>query len=224
MDKLKLVGVFVVALAIGGAYVWFSQQEETPAETALVVSPDSTPDITPDSSGVVEMVLGDPDAPITMVEYASYTCPHCQRFHTAAFKDIKRDYIDTGKVKFIYREVYFDRPGLWASIVARCGGEMRFFGITDMIYKQQSQWARMSDPSLVAEELRKIGRTAGMNDEQLDACLSDEAKAKTLVEWFETNAQRDGITSTPSFLIDGQKYSNMNYASFKEIFDQKLGG
>jgi len=224
MNKLALAGIFVAAFAVGGAYVWFSQEQETAPETAITVAPDSIPDITPDSSGVIEMVLGDENAPVTMIEYASYTCPHCQRFHDTVFKDLKADYIDTGKVKFVYREVYFDRPGLWASIVARCGGPVRFFGISDMIYKGQSTWARQSDPSLIAEELRKIGRTAGMNDEELDACLSDEAKASKLVEWYEANARKDNITSTPSFLINGEKHGNMNYASFRELLDAQIGG
>ncbi len=87
---------------------------------------------------VPELVLGNPDAKVIVTEYASYTCPHCATFHAAVFKHLKADYIDTGKVKFVYREVYFDRYGLWASIIARCGGEMKYFGISEMLFDQQT--------------------------------------------------------------------------------------
>src|SRR5690606_29582376 len=89
---------------------------------------------------IPELVLGNKDATVTLTEYASYTCPHCANFHSSVFKELKRDYIDTGKIKFVYREVFFDRPGLWAAMVARCGGDMRYFGIQEMLYAQQKDW------------------------------------------------------------------------------------
>jgi len=179
---------------------------------------------TGDPSSVPDMVLGDADAPIEIIEYASYTCPHCASFHADQFKQIKANYIDTGKVRFIYREVYFDRYGLWASMIARCGGEQRFFGISDLIYQKQREWTASGDPAAIVDELRKIAKTAGLNDETLDACMSDGDFAQSLVGWYEENAQRDGINSTPSFMIDGEKYSNMNYADFAAILDEKLAG
>ena len=74
------------------------------------------------------------DAPIKIVEYASFTCPHCARFHKEAYGRLKSEYIETGKVHFTMREVYFDRYGLWAALIARCGGDMKYFGIHDMLY------------------------------------------------------------------------------------------
>ena len=178
-----------------------------------------------DTSGIVEMQMGDPDAPVTIIEYASYTCPHCARFHESAFKDLKEDYIDTGKVNFIYREVYFDRFGLWASIVARCGegAENRFFGITDMLYEQQSDWARQSDPNAIVDRLRRIGKTAGLTDDQLDACFTDGDNAQALYALWLERSEADNIDSTPSFIIDGRKYSNMAYAEMAELIDTALG-
>ena len=178
-----------------------------------------------DTSGVVEMQMGDPDAPVTVIEYASYTCPHCARFHESAFKDLKKDYIDTGKVNFIYREVYFDRFGLWASIVARCGegAENRFFGITDMLYEQQSDWARQNDPAAIVDRLRRIGKTAGLTDDQLDACFTDADNAQALYALWQQRSEEDNIESTPSFIIDGRKYSNMSYAEMAELIDTAIG-
>ncbi|GLQ28608.1 thiol-disulfide oxidoreductase [Sulfitobacter pacificus] len=176
-----------------------------------------------DTSSITEMVVGNPDAAVTVVEYASFTCPHCAAFHSGAFKQLKADFIDTGKIKFVYREVYFDRPGLWASMIARCGGQERFFGIVDLIYKGQSNWARAGEPAAIVDELRKIARLAGMDNDTIEACLQDAEKAQTLVAWFEENKNRDDVTSTPSFLINGNKHSNMAYGEMKELIDAELG-
>src|SRR5690606_7090198 len=98
---------------------------------------------------IPDMFVGDADAPVTIIEYGSYTCPHCATFHANQYQSLKADYIDTGKVKFIFREVYFGRFGLWASMIARCGGDMRYFGIHDMLYETQNDWiAGGQDPAL----------------------------------------------------------------------------
>ncbi len=176
-----------------------------------------------DTSSIQDMVLGDPNATVEVIEYASFTCPHCAAFHEGPYKQLKAEYIDTGKIKFIYREVYFDRPGLWASMVARCGGPERFFGIVDLIYKGQSEWARAGEPAAIVEELRKIGRLAGLDNDTLEACLQDAEMAQTLVAWYQENGERDNIDSTPSFLINGAKHSNMAYANMKQLIDAELG-
>ena len=171
---------------------------------------------------VWEIALGPADAKVTLTEYASYTCPHCANFHAGVFKDLKRDYIDTGKIRFVYREVYFDRYGLWAAMVARCGGEMRYFGIQDMLYTQQREWSGAGDPAAIVGALRKIGLTAGLTTEQLDACLSDGAMAEALVARFQETAEADKVDSTPTLLVNGTKYGNMSYADLKAILDKAL--
>jgi len=176
-----------------------------------------------DTSSVEEMSMGNPDASVTVIEYASFTCPHCGQFHQDVLKDLKTNYIDTGKINFIYREVYFDRFGLWAGMVARCGGSEKYFGLTDLIYKDQSDWLAGGDPTLIVANLRKLGKTAGLSDDQLDVCLNDSEQAKAMVAAFQVNSEADNITSTPSFVINGENYSNMSYQEFSEILDQKLG-
>ena len=177
---------------------------------------------TAETAAIEDMTLGNPDSAVQIIEYASYTCPHCAAFDQGPFQQLKADYIDNDKIGFTYREVYFDRYGLWASMVSRCGGEDKFFGITDMIYAGQSEWVRAGEPTAIVEELRKIGRLAGLDIEELDACLQDGEKAQSLVAWWEENQKADDITSTPSFLINGKKYSNMPYAEMKEIIDAAL--
>ena len=176
-----------------------------------------------DLSLVIEMTLGNADAPVEVIEYASFTCPHCANFHADVFGKLKADYIDTGKIHFVHREVYFDRYGLWAGMVARCGGENRYFGIADLIYETQHDWIAHDDPGATADNLRRIGRTAGLSNEELDVCLADNDLAQALVASYQRNAQRDGVRSTPSFVIDGRLYSNMGYAEFSDILNEKLG-
>jgi protein-disulfide isomerase len=175
----------------------------------------------PDTSQITEMTMGAEDAPVTLIEYASFTCPHCASFHAGPLQELKADYVEDGQVRFIYREVYFDRFGLWASMVARCGGEDRFFGIADMIYDQQSDWTR-GEPAEIADNLRRIGKVAGLEPDTLEACLNDQDKAKALVAWYQQNAEADEVTSTPTLIVNDQKYANMSYEDLQAIIEEKL--
>ena len=227
--------IAVAAVAIGFAgYFWYSAnqsgganpQQQAQAERLLGAANAQTAGEEIDTSTVVEMQLGNPDAPVTVIEYASYTCPHCGRFHEGPYKQLKADYIDTGKINFVYREVYFDRYGLWASAIARCAGTpAAFFGITDMLYATQAEWSRAGggDPAVIADELRKIGRLAGLDGDMLEGCLTDADNLRTLVAWYQENAEADGITSTPSFVINGTKYNNMSYAEMAQLIDEAAG-
>ena len=189
---------------------------------ALVLPPGSARAQEAGSGAIQDMTLGEPDAPVEVIEYASFTCPHCADFHENVFPDLKRDYIDTGKVRFIHREVYFDRFGLWASMVARCGGEMRYFGIADRIYETQSEWTSGGEPAAIAERLRRIGRAAGLSQEKLETCLSDADRAEALVAWYRENAERHQVEATPTLIIDGEEYSNMPYSELADTIDAKL--
>lgn len=223
MDRRHLLAALpAAALAAGGAW-WFSRGT-SPASTPIPAASAQTTADDIDTSGIVEMALGDENAPVTVIEYASFTCPHCANFHRNVFGDLKKNYIDTGKVRFIYREVYFDRFGLWAGMVARCGGPERYFGLTDLIYERQRDWLSGEDASQIVQNLRKLGKLAGIGDAELDACLADKEKAQALVALYEKNTTADNIDSTPSFVIDGKKYSNMSYEEFAATIDGKLGG
>ncbi len=221
MTRIAALVCAIAGVAIGG-YLYMNRTATGPGD-ALVGPANAQEAADIDTSSIVEMVQGSEDAPVTIIEYASYTCPHCADFHQGPYQKIKDNYIDTGKVKFIYREVYFDRYGLWASMVARCGGPEKFFGISDLIYKGQSNWARAGDSSQIADELRKIGRLAGLEEETLNACLQDKDRAQTLVAWFQKNAEADGIQSTPSFIVNGKSVSNQSYDEFSAMIDAELG-
>lgn len=171
---------------------------------------------------VEEFEIGNPDATVTVIEYASFTCPHCANFHHEVFPELKANYIDTGKIRFIYRPVYFDGPGLWADLVARCGGQERFFGISALLYDRQAEWSRAASQAEVGAGLQAIGRQGGLEDEAILACMQDNEHAKDLVAAFQENITRDNINATPTFLINGELTSNMSYESFAQTLDELL--
>lgn len=221
MTRLLAIAAAVIVLA-GGAYWYFTQQNaSTPVADAGAPSADI------DTSGVIEMSLGNPDADVTVIEYASYSCPHCRNFHDGPFKDLKADYIDTGKIHFIYREVFFrdDLAALWAGMVARCAGPDRFFGVVDEIYRQQEAWSRQATAADAATALRRIGLTAGIEEDALEACLSDGDMAQAMAAVDATNRTEHNIRSTPSFVINGTTHGNVStdYSAFTSLIDDELG-
>lgn len=205
MHKTLASGLMALTLALGLGLP-AAAQESAPAAAAEIK----------------DFTLGSPDAPVKITEYASFTCSHCANFHDTTFKPLKSEYIDTGKVEFTLREVYFDRYGLWAAMIARCGGDMRYFGIADILFETQSEWTAGQDPSAVVANLKKIGRTAGMDDATLDACMADGATAEALVARFEANMKADGVEGTPTLFINGTKHSNMDFPALKAIIDAEL--
>lgn len=169
-----------------------------------------------------DVVLGDAAAPVTVIEYASFTCPHCAAFHVDTWPQFKAEYVDTGKVRFILREVYFDREGLWASMAARCGGAGAFYPMADQLMKKQRVWAKAARGNN-RDEIRKIGRLNGLSTAQLDACFSDQEYTRALVEAYQSNAAADGVNSTPTFIINGAKHEgNMPFDQLAALVDAAL--
>ena len=175
---------------------------------------------------VADYGIGDANAKVKVIEYLSFTCPHCAAFHADIYPRLKADYIDRGKVRLEYREVYFDQLGLLGGMLARCGGEMRYFGITDMLFDRQMDWAGAADMGAAVEALKTIGRAAGMEDAAMDACLRDQAVAEALVAHYQANIAADfpddSFGGTPSFIINGTQQSNMDYAELQAILDAEL--
>ena len=169
-----------------------------------------------------DIVLGSADAKLTVYEYASFTCPHCASFAMNTFPKVKEAYIDSGKARFILREVYFDRYGLWASMAARCGGEAAFYPMAEQFLGRQKVWLKVAEDQIPAE-IKKIARLNGVTEEQFNACLSDQDYAKALIEAYQTNAKADEVTSTPTFLINGEKASGeISFEAFSALIDKHL--
>lgn len=170
----------------------------------------------------LDMVKGNSDAKVTIVEYASFTCPYCATFHKEIFPQLKEQYIDTGKVKFIYREVYFDAPGLWGGLLARCVSPEKYFGIVDLLYKKQSKWASGSTEKEILNELFSIGRQVGMEDEQINKCMQNKEKSLKMIDAYLENSKIDKITSTPSLVINGKLLKPNNFGDLAVEIDKIL--
>jgi protein-disulfide isomerase len=225
--KNRSILAVVILCALGAAAValWYARQDSAPgvagmqpAEETVVESPAAPAD----AVVIPDMELGNPDAEVTVIEYASFTCPHCARFHTETFPRLMADYIETGRIRFVYREVFFDRYALWAALVARCGGPERYFGIAGELYRSQQDWRALTDPMAAAEGMRKAGRLAGLDDATLNACLQDKATAEAMIAKYEADTKADGVTSTPSFVIDGKLHSNAPYEDLRALIDAAL--
>lgn len=228
MQRRTLLLSGAAALTAVGGYNLYSAMSggEAVPGTSLIepnaAIAQTSDDIEVDLELVEEMELGNPDAAVTIIEFSSFTCPHCARFNEGVYNEIKEAYIDTGLIRYIKREVYFDAYGLWAALVARCGGQMRYFGVAELIYAEQSDWARGEDGGAVAASLRNIGLRAGMTNEQLDACFADRPMAMAMMQTYQNNVEEFGIQGTPSFVINGETYSNMSFSEFQEIIDPLL--
>ncbi len=149
-----------------------------------------------------DMVMGSPDAKVTVIEYASMTCPHCANFHINQLPAIKKAYIDTGKVKFIFREFPLDRAAFWGAILARCSGQDRFFAFVDLMFKRQSAWAAGGDPM---ENLTKLGALGGVSADQFQACLKDKKLGDGILMSRQTGSKKYGVNSTPGFVVNGKQ-------------------
>ena len=150
-----------------------------------------------------DMAMGAEDAPITIIEYASMTCPHCANFHHNVWPDLKKNWIDTGKARFIFREFPFDRPGLAAAMLARCGGEDRFYPFIDVLFQQQQRWSRSPDPMA---ELQKIALLGGVGPDRFNACMTNPALEEHVLNSRLKGHEEFEVNATPTLIINGEKY------------------
>ena len=175
-------------------------------------------------SKYIEMSKGNDDAPVVFVEYASLTCPACAAFHSNVYPQLNKEYIETGKVKFIHREIYFDKAGLWAALTARCSNVVnRYFGMLELLYSEQAIWSRYESSDKIVDSLLKISAKSGIEKAKAISCLEDKEKALDLVNEFRIYVDKDAIESTPTFIINGKKYANRSYDELKKIIDKELG-
>jgi protein-disulfide isomerase len=170
-----------------------------------------------DPSPIGEMALGPENAKVTVIEYASASCPHCANFYKTTFQDLKKDYIDTGKIRFIFREFPHNQPGLAAFMLARCAPKDKFFPIVDMLFEQQEKWLQAP-----RDELFKIAQLAGFTQESFDACLKNEDVAKGIIS-VRDQAEGFGVDSIPTFFINGEKLKGeTTIEEFRKIIDPLL--
>ncbi len=173
-------------------------------------------------------IMGNPDAPITMIEYASVTCGACAAFHLSVLPQIKEKYIDTGKVQFILRE-FPTRPrdrAIAAFMLASCMPEERYFNMLDVLFKEQPGWINavneLGQPDTY-NALRKIGLRAGLSNEQVKACIQEDKDEFDRLASVEKDGIKLGVKSTPTFIINGKLYvGGRPFDQMKAIFDPIL--
>ena len=148
-----------------------------------------------------DRTLGKDDAPVTIVEYASMTCPHCAHFHETTYPELKKRYIDTGKVRFIFREFPLDPLAAGASMLARCADKEKFYPLIETLFQQQTKWAvEKPIPHLMA-----IAKQAGMSEQKFNACLSDQKMLDAMQVEQKRATEKFGVNSTPTLFVNGKK-------------------
>ena len=190
---------FAVILFLVGAAPASAQ---TPAAAAALAP---TPD---------DRVRGKPDAPVTSVEYASLTCPHCRHFATEVLPKLKAKWIDTGKVRLILRDFPLDEPALRAAMVARCAPPARFYPFIDALFEQQEEWAAAKDYRAALERIAQFG---GISKKQVESCLADKKIEDEVLASRLTATQKLGVDATPTFFVNGTRFDG---APTFEAFDE----
>ena len=187
-----LVGAGSIAIVAAFPSVealWHPATAQSIAQTELLVPP-----------ALGDRSLGKDDAPVTVVEYASMTCPHCAHFHEATYPELKKRYIDTGKVRFIFREFPLDSLAAGAAMLARCADKSKFFPLIETLFQQQRQWAvEKPIPPLLA-----IAKQAGFSEQSFDACLSDQKTLEAIQAEQKRAVDKFGVNSTPTLFINGK--------------------
>lgn len=166
-----------------------------------------------------DKVLGSADAPVTIVEYASMTCPHCANFHTTTFQELKTEYIDTGKVKFVLREFPFDPLAAAVFMLARCSDD-KYYDVVDLYFEHQSEWAVQED---ALPKIRGLARQAGFSDADFEACLTDQKLLDGINAVKDKGYEEMGVRATPTIFIDGEKLEgSRDMGALRAIIDPKL--
>lgn len=173
-------------------------------------------DILSTEQAMKDRVKGNPDAPITIIEYASLTCPHCARFQEETLPKLEKDWIDTGKAKLIYRDYPLDKYAADASMIARCAPSDQYFTFIGAFFAQQQYWAHSEDPIKGLTQLAMLG---GMSKKDVDACLSNEALRDAILQMRLDGQMEHDVNSTPTFVINGQKVQNLPYPDLNQILE-----
>ena len=190
-----------IVITVGGVLGW-REWVNAPSKAQMAQTEDAR-DLPMDLTAE-DKILGSADAPVTIIEYASLTCPHCASFHRETLPKLKSDWIETGKVRLVYRDFPLDGAALAAAVIAHCAPPDRYFPMVGLFFERQGEWA-VEDGW--RERLTQLAGIAGMDKASVDACLADESRKNAIVERAEKARATYGISSTPSFIVNGRKLS-----------------
>jgi protein-disulfide isomerase len=193
LEGVGALALASVAAGTAGIYSAGPAQAQQQVSTEELMAPGPLP----------EQVLGAVEAPVTIVEYASMTCGHCATFHEKTYPELKKRYIDTGKVRFIFREFPLDPLAAAGFMLARCAGDGKYFPLVETLFHKQREWAVQKPlPPLLA-----IARQAGFTEDSFNKCLQNQKLLDDIEKVRERAAAKFGVNSTPTFFINGKKFS-----------------
>src|SRR5262247_2195540 len=203
--RQMLIGTTAVAailVAAGAGYYLWSPPEAAVAQPAAGGGTEvpMAELMTPGPLG--DQVQGADNAPVTIVEYASMTCPHCSHFHETTYPELKKKYIDTGKVRFIFREFPLDQLAAGAAMLARCAGKDKYFPLIDALFSQQKEWV-VQKP---LQPMLAVAKQAGFTEQSFNECLANQQILDGLKETQNRAAQKFNVNSTPTFFINGKMF------------------
>lgn len=168
-----------------------------------------------------DVALGPEDAKVTVIEYASMTCSHCAHFHATTWPELKKRYIDTGKIRFILREFPLDPLATAGFMLARCDGNDKYYPITDMLFEQQKNWAFVDKP---LDSLRQLMKQAGFSQEKFDACLQNQKLYDAVNSVKNRAMEQFSVDSTPTFFINGQRHpGSLSIDEIEKVIKPLLG-
>lgn len=167
-----------------------------------------------------DIILGDADALVTVIEYANFSCSHCATFHLETFPSLKEQFIDTGKIRFVFREFTGDGPGVYGALLARCAGPDRYMAFADILFETQADWAYTQN---FVADLGKLAASRGVGNEAFEACLKDEDAFNALIERGKQASEVYKLTGTPGFLINGKVIGGaVTFDVFEQIIEAAL--
>ena len=169
-----------------------------------------------------DMALGDPDAPVTLIEFFSLTCPHCEWFHKNIYNRLKSDYVDTGKLRFVARDFPLNAPALQAAVLARCAGGERYFTFVDVLFQTFDDWASSRD---YTEKLAQLGELGGVSRDRFEACLADKDLENSIFRSIASAQAEHDVSGTPTLVVNGDKYEGkMSFEALARHIDRLLSG
>ena len=173
-----------------------------------------------DEKGYREFVIGSAKAKVTIIEYASLSCPHCAHFQAETYPKLKKDYIDTGKVRLLYRDFPLDTRALAGSVIARCVAPDKGHKLVEILFAKQQDWAAAQNP---LEPLRALAKSAGIPEEEVDKCLDKKELVSSIMDERERSVKTYQIDATPAFFIGDQNLQgDAPYEEFQKIIDAQL--
>ncbi len=171
-------------------------------------------------TAMTELVIGKDDAPVEIIEYASLSCPACEHFHANIYPVIKTEYIDTGKVKFIFRDFPTNSPGLAAAMIARCAGPSRHAGMVDIFFDTQQQWGRAENP---LQALGMVARMAGLGPNDVDQCVRNSSLMNAIQDKARKANEEMGVKATPTLFVAGEQVEHaLELEKVKAAIDKAL--